>query len=275
LAWQTVYPYPEPKDAGRDQRAKRVEREFCAFRRLAPAVGALHPLSAGMPQECTEITAHVFQSLRFDTTYYVPSYLGWLERRGHANAFSFHRRFLQHLQAQGGGRNWVLKCPDHVFTLDEILATYPDARFIFVHRDPTSAMPSLARLTEVLRAPFTHTLDKVAIGAEVVDRCAKGAERILAAAQTLPEHRLMHLHFREVTADPIRTLEKIYLWFGRPFTRAARDRVTRFVQCTPRGGYEVNRYDPAEFGLEKGRVSRAFGRYVDAFANPPPPSARA
>jgi hypothetical protein len=273
-AWQTVSPYPEARDAGRDRRAERVERQFCAFRLIAPRLNGLHPLSASMPQECTEITAHVFQSLRFDTTYHVPSYLGWLERRGHAGAFGFHRRFLQHLQAQGGGRNWVLKCPDHVFALDAILATYPDARFVFVHRDPTAAMPSLAKLTEVLRRPFTRRIDKAAIGAEVTGRCAEGAERILEASRTLPQDRLMHLHFGEVTTDPVGTLEKLHRRFDIPFSRLARERAFSFVVRRPRGGYEANRYNPAEFGLDPGRVRRAFEGYIDAFGAPPPRAAR-
>jgi hypothetical protein len=269
LAWQTIHPYPEARDAVRDGRARRVEREFCAFRRIAPSLGGLHPLSATMPQECTEITAHVFQSLRYDTTYYVPSYLGWLERRGHAAAFRFHRRFLQHLQAQGGGDRWVLKCPDHVFALDSIMATYPDARFVFVHRDPTSVLPSLAKLTSVLRAPFTRTLDKVAIGAEVAQRCAAGAERILQAARTLPENRIVHLHFHEVTTDPLGSLDKLHQHFGLTFAAAARDQAARFVESRPRGGYEANRYDPAEFGLEPGRVRRMYEGYIDAFGRAP------
>ena len=72
------------------------------FEWLAPEFRALHPLQADSPQECSEITAHVFRSLRFDTTYNVPSYRAWLDTdiAGHLPAYRFHRRFLQHLQHQ-------------------------------------------------------------------------------------------------------------------------------------------------------------------------------
>jgi hypothetical protein len=278
LSWEVMRPYPEPQDRGRDRRVKRAERDLGAFRRIAPGIAKLHPLAAGTPQECTEITAHVFQSLRFDTIYHVPSYLRWLERRGHDDAFRFHKRFLQHLQAQdpeGAGRRWVLKCPDHVFTLDSLLSVYPDARFVFVHRDPTSVLPSVAKLTEVLRAPFTRTLDRIAMGAEVTRRCAQGADHILSASELLPEDRLLHLHYDEVTTDPLGALERLYGYYQTPFSEAARARVRSFLERRPRGGYGVNEYDPAEFGLEPARVRPHFEPYLGAFGSLASRAARA
>lgn len=270
LSWEVMRPYPDPRDrGGRDRRVERTDREFSAFRRLAPGLAKLHPLAAATPQECTEITAYVFQSLRFDTVYRVPGYLRWLEPRGHDEAFRFHKRFLQHLQAQDGEdappRRWVLKCPDHVFTLQSILNVYPDARFVFVHRDPTSVLPSVAKLTEVLRAPFTRTLDRVAIGAEVAHRCAQGAERMLSALEIVPEDRLLHLHYNELTRNPVGALERLYAYVQAPFGAEAQARVLSFLERRPRGGYGLNQYDPAEFGLEPAGIRRQFEPYLGAF----------
>src|SRR5205814_10675678 len=114
----------------------------------------LHELSADTPQECTDITAHSFQSLRFENTHHVPSYQAWLDSHGHHEAFRFHRRFLQHLEAQAPGRRWILKSPDHVFALAAIKNVYPDARIIFLHRDPLSVVGSCSTLAELLRRPF-------------------------------------------------------------------------------------------------------------------------
>src|SRR5215472_8906007 len=142
--WQLIHPYA-PRKAGRshDLRARRVARQLRLFGLLAPDFRRMHPIDAASPQECSEITAHVFASLRFDTTYRIPSYRRWLDETGHVEAYRFHRRFLQHLQHQaaGGGR-WVLKCPDHVFALAAIRTVYPDARLVFVHRDPLAVLLS-------------------------------------------------------------------------------------------------------------------------------------
>jgi hypothetical protein len=82
-------------------------------------------MDATSPQECSEITAHVFRSLRFDTNYHIPSYRAWMDGDvvRHQPAYTFHRRFLQYLQHQDGvQRRWVLKCPEHLFALEAIRA---------------------------------------------------------------------------------------------------------------------------------------------------------
>lgn len=271
LSWQTMQPYPDRRDRSRDGRVRRAERELGVFRRLSPEVEGLHPLAASTPQECTEITAHVFQSLRFDTTYWAPTYLDWLEKHGHVPAFEFHKRFLQHLQAQQPARKrdgprWVLKCPDHVFTLEAIRAVYPDARFIFCHRDPASMLASVAKLTCVLRAPFTRKLDPVAIGEQVSSRWVEGAEKILQAAAELPADRVLHLHHQEVTTRPLESVARVYQHFDLPLDDVAKKRIAAAVARQPRGGYAVNRYDPAEFGLDLALLAKRFEPYAAVFA---------
>jgi len=263
LSWQTIYPYPQRQDRWRDTRPARVDRQFRMFERLSPGVGSLHPLAATTPQECTEITAHVFQSLRFDTTHYVPSYQNWLIGQGHVEAFGFHKRFLQHLQHQQGKGQWVLKCPDHVFTLEAIKQVYPDARFVFVHRDPLSVLPSVAKLTELLRAPFTRKLDRLQIGQQVSERWVEGASLIASDAET--REQIFHVHYRSLIANPLDTVAALYEHFGLPFGSSAGAPIEEFIRNTPRGGYGVNRYDFEDSGLDAVRLQEQFRPYMTAF----------
>jgi len=122
LARETVYQCADRRrPAGsRDRRAEKLDRHIAAFAGLAPEMSQIHPMTAYSAQECTEITAHVFQSLRLDTTHDIPSYRRWLDRTGHLTAYRFHKRFLQHLQRLKGPGRWVLKCPDHLFALEAL-----------------------------------------------------------------------------------------------------------------------------------------------------------
>jgi hypothetical protein len=263
LSWQTIYPYPLARDARHDGRAARVERQFRMFEKLSPGVGSLHPLAAGTPQECTEITAHVFRSLRFDTTHFVPSYQQWLIKEGHLEAFRFHKRFLQHLQSQLGRGQWMLKCPDHVFTLEAIKQVYPDARFVFVHRDPLSVLPSVAKLTELLRTPFTRKIDRHQIGQQVSERWVEGVMLIAADSET--EGNIFHVHYRSLIAQPAETVAAFYSYFGLPFTAVARTHIEEFIRNTPRGGYGVNTYDFEESGLDAAILREQFRPYMATF----------
>lgn len=262
--WQLIYPYPRTgRFFRRDRRRQQVGCQLALFRLLSPGVGDLHPLAADAPQECTDITAQVFESPRFDTTHHVPSYQAWYDGHSHETAFAFHRRFLQHLDAQMPGRRWVLKSPDHVFDLDAIAAIYPDARFVFLHRDPVSVVGSCAKLTELLRRPFTRTLDRAVVGDNVATRLIASAERMAAVAAT---GSILHLMYHDVVADPVGAATAIYRHCGREMDPAARLRMKAFVARRRRR--TRRRYDLKEFGLNAGELRERFAGYMDTFAVP-------
>jgi hypothetical protein len=265
--WQVIHPYPDPS-SGADRRRQRVTRQLRLFGMVAPDFRRLHPISAGSPQECSEITAHVFASLRFDTTYRVPSYRRWLDAAGHLDAYRFHKRFLQHLQHQagGGGRRWVLKCPDHVFALAAIRAVYPDARLVFVHRDPLAVLLSVARLTVVLRRPFSRRIDKFEIGRQDSDRWLAASDLMIAAADAEGfAEPICHVHYHELVGDPLGTVSAIYRHFGMTLSPDAAGRIARLVAAKPNGGYGARRYRFEEHGLDAARERERYQRYVARF----------
>lgn len=198
-------------------------REFATFLRFVPELQSLHTLDAEEPQECIEITGHVMRSLRFDTTHYIPSYQEWLDDAGHLEDYRFHKRFLQHLQYQNGGGDWVLNSPDHIYALDALLEVYPDARFVFVHRDPVKVMASVAKLTELLRLPFTRHIDRLQIGRQVTDRWVHGAALLIEASERfrLTPERIFHVRYRELTAEPSSVASALYRHFGRTLSGRA------------------------------------------------------
>jgi hypothetical protein len=264
LVWQTIYPYPPAQ--GRDARPARVARQLRAFERLAPEFRALHPLDATSPQECSEITAHVFRSLRFDTTHRIPTYRHWLDRASHAPAYRFHRRFLQHLQHQAPGGRWVVKCPDHLFALDAIRTEYPDARLVFVHRDPVKVLLSVAKLTEVLRRPFTRRLDPREIGRQESARWLQGTQQMVAVGDDagLPEP-IHHVHHNALVADPVGTVAALYRHFGLPLAPGVADAVGQYASERPRGGYGPRDYRFEDHGLDAATEREKFRGYTERF----------
>ena len=244
-----------------------MARQLRLFGLLAPEFRRMHPIDAGSPQECSEITAHVFASLRFDTTYRIPSYRRWLDETGHLDAYRFHKRFLQHLQHQtaGGGR-WVLKCPDHVFALAAIRTVYPDARLVFVHRDPLAVLLSVARLTEVLRRPFTRNVDKTEIGRQDSERWLAATELMIAAAQ---EQRfaepIFHVHYLDLVSNPVSTVAALYRHFSGALDPDTAARIGRLVEAKPNGGYGAHGSRLEEYGLDAAFERERYARYMAHF----------
>ena len=266
--WQLIHPYPfDGRDAGPDLRPRRVARQLRLFGMLAPEFRRMHPIDANSPQECSEITAHVFASLRFDTTYHMPRYRRWLDETGHLDAYRFHKRFLQHLQHQApGAGHWVLKCPDHIFALTALRTVYPDARVVFIHRDPLAVLPSVARLTEVLRRPFTRHVDKLEIGREDSDRWLAATDLMIAAADDQGfAAPILHLHYMKLVSDPLGTVAALYQHFGRALDPRAAARIGRLVEAKPNGGYGARRSRLEDYGLDPAMERNRYARYMQHF----------
>src|SRR5271170_2580634 len=266
-AWETIYPTPTPNSSTRytDRRLRKVNRQLAFFGKLAPEFQSLHPFTAYSPQECTEITAHVFRSLRFDTTHVVPTYRRWMDDAGHTAAYRFHRRFLKHLQYRNGPGRWILKSPDHVFALDALRDVYPDARFIFTHRHPREVLPSLAKLTDVLRRPFTRHVDRLEIGRQVGERWAKGAAALVAEDAHAASDRVVHVKFGDVVRDPLDSVAAIYQHFGLTLAREAAEKIERLVAERPNGGYGRREIRMADYGLDVQMKQQGYRDYTDHF----------
>jgi len=270
LVWETIHPFPPAR--GKDQRQAQVARQLRAFERLAPEFHGLHPLRAGSPQECSEITAHVFRSLRFDTTYHVPTYRRWLDADGHREGYLFERRFLQHLQHQSGPCRWVLKCPDHLFALRDLRAAFPDARVIFVHRDPIKVLLSLCKLTEVLRRPFSRHVDRLEIGRQESARWIAGTEEMIrASGEPMFQEPICHVNYLDLVRSPLKTVGQVYDHFHLDLDDRASGRIARAVADYPDGGYGRHTYRFEDHGLNAEAEREKFRGYMDYFGLDPEP----
>jgi hypothetical protein len=257
--WQTISPYP---GKGADRRRAQVDRQLRLFQRLASEMAALHPLTADAPQECTEITAQVFQSLRYEMSHRVPSYQAWIDAVGHLPAYRFHKRFLQHLQHQDGGGRWVLKCPDHIHALNAIGTVYPDCGIVFVHRDPLRVIASAVKLTEVVRKPFTRHVDKREIGQQVLGRVTEGAQTMIETSKAHPRGRIFHVHYTAFAHNPLETIAALYRHFDLQLTEDVRERMRAHLAAASAGSHH---YSMEEFALDPAQLRDRFGAYVEHF----------
>jgi hypothetical protein len=160
----------------------------------------------------------------------------------------------------------VVKCPDHLFALDAIRTVYPDARLVFVHRDPVKVLLSVAKLTEVLRRPFTRRLDPYEIGRQESARWLDGTRRMIAVGDDagLPEP-VHHVDHNALVADPVAAVAKLYRHFGRVPAPATAEAIERYVRQRPGGGYGPRDYRFADHGLDEAAERAKFRGYVERF----------
>jgi len=138
LTWECMFPSPPPerKTYLTDPRIEKCQATFPDTFELMPEFKMMHPMGADLSQECIVMWGESMCTPLFHGQWFMPSYQDWVDQANFAPVYDFHKKQLQHLQWRCPNDRWVLKSGGHMWGLEHLLATYPDARIIFTHRDP-------------------------------------------------------------------------------------------------------------------------------------------
>ena len=270
LTWELMFPSPPPtsEDADSDPRIARCQATFPEDRH-AEMFKAMHPMGATLSQECVVLWGEAMCTPLFHNQFRVPSYQDWVDDEADwAPVYEFHRRQLQHLGWRKPGDRWVLKTGGHLWGLEHLLATYPDARIVFTHRDPVKSMTSYASLTTLVRSRGSDDVDKYEIADDWTARLKAKLEHAIDVREACdyPDAIFYDMYFGDFVADQFAEIEKIYDALGIPMTAAGADAMRAYIADNPKGKHGIHFYEPEEYGIDPAVIRREFARYIDRFA---------
>ena len=106
LHWEGESPVPPPSlaTAREDPRIAASARRYARLAKLNPAMMAMHPMGATLPQECVALFMYELRTLGLETQGYVPSYGRWLQSCDMRPAYEQHQLALQTLQSDAADR---------------------------------------------------------------------------------------------------------------------------------------------------------------------------
>jgi Sulfotransferase family len=272
LFWEMSAPSPPPELATFEDDA-RITLVQKVIDDLPEGLMVRHPMSATRPEQCNLLNDWSFINQAWTASFYIPTYLDWLLDADFRPAYEAHRRTLQHLQWRVPGR-WVLKYPKHLLSMPELVDTYPDALFVWTHRDPAVVIPSVLSLSGFMRQSNSAGFDPVRFGREWVVIEEIALHRGIAARDggVYPAERNADVHFAALMDEPVSTVEAVCEQFGTSFGADSRRRVAEWAQSHPRTQHGVHRYSAADFGLDTGQLRHRFGFYTSRFSIVPEPS---
>jgi hypothetical protein len=269
LTWECMYPSPPPRREcyETDPRIATCDAEFPGVDRLIPGFKAMHPMGARLAQECVVLMQYSFCSPIFHNEYRVPGYQDRVDRCDWRPVYEHHRRQLQHLQWRCRGERWVLKSGAHMWGLEHLLPTYPDACIVQTHRDPIKVVTSFASLATLVRSMGSEAVDPTEVAADWTPRLAAALHHAIDVrdAPGFPGERVFDVHFEDLLASPMGAVERIYAHFDLTLTGAAADRMRAFVGENPQGKHGWHRYAPAQYGIDVAAERQRFRRYTERF----------
>ncbi len=269
MTWEVMQPWPPPDRATfhRDPRIAATDSHLAGVDRLIPGFKSIHPMGALLPQECVALTQHDFATMIYHTTHNVPSYQAWLEQLDMRPVYAFHKQQLQYFQWHCAAERWVLKSPGHLWSLDALLAIYPDARIVQTHRDPLKVIASLVSLMNVLRRMASDDVEPAAMARDWTERLAQGLQRTMdvRASGALPASQVFDMQFGEFMRDEIAMVRRIYDHFGLTFSDLAEERMRAFLANNRVDKHGRHAYRLANTGLDEAHERERYRTYSQTY----------
>ena len=109
----------------------------------------------------------------------------------------------------------ILKSPPHTGRIRALLERFPDAKFIYIHRNPYVLFPSTFNLW--IKLSTTHGVQipkEKGLAEKVLSDFTRMDEAYMADRNLLKPGRITEISYDQLVADPVGTLEKIYADIG-------------------------------------------------------------
>ncbi len=269
LSWETEEPAPPPRpdSADTDPRVKKTDRTLKLMYHLAPRAKVIHTKSAKLADECYPLLERSFTCINLALFVARPEYEQWLWSAPPDTvdaSYEFYRHQLQLLQIHYPPRRWVLKAPAHSPFVDGFVRAFPDAKIIYTHRDPVSAVGSLASLVTAVRSISYRTVDPKKIGEETLDLVDQMTKRFMRARSSLPARYFCDVHYDRLTRDTISVLHDIYAHLGLAFDDDMQAQAKQWLAVAAAEKAGEHRYELGDFGLDEQTVRRRLREYIDA-----------
>lgn len=206
--------------------------------RIAAVQKQLDRTGADLPQECVRITAGEFATLIFACTYNIPSY-----------------------------GNWVLKSPGHLWSLEAMMAAYPDARLIQTHRDPLKITASLSSLISTLRLMAGSEVDPTAIGKQWSHwntNALNDSVRIREAG-IIPNNQIIDISFYKFMDAPLEQIQSIYDFLELELSASTRKKMQEYLNTHTSEQHGAHKYQFSDFGLDVAEERERIRPYQEYF----------
>jgi hypothetical protein len=266
--WEVMYPSPPPGLAAEDDpRRERADEDWREILAKIPKWLVSHPyndmLGNGLP-ECERTWAFDFRVMTPTAWWRVPMgmNIGGLPVDPPAQ-YRIHRKMLQHCQYARPERYWVLK-GFHSTRLEALFDTYPDARLIWIHRDPVQAIASRIRLMADLTEGLTGHADLEAL-APIHLAAGRASMAATLANPFLDDPRIHHVRYPDFIADPVGTIRSFYAMADVPFTPEAEQAMRDYLSNHKASRYGKFLYSPDLIGEDIEALHAEFAPFRQRF----------
>lgn len=272
--WEGFNPAPrlDLPELGKTARREEVRQHLLSGKDLYPGAFTAHPMDADWPEEEMLLLNHSFSGFAPLGLYHVPSYYRWFlddDKNAAYRAMAELMKLISWARGETEGQRWLLKNPQHMLNLPTLLQTFPDAKLVFMHRDPLKTVGSILSLSWSYAVQHTDLPCRAWIRDTWMDFYEQMARRCMSAREKLPASQQLDVHFEDMNGDWRKVMSRIYTFAGLDFNADAEHAMATWLADSEREGlHKGHRYALEDFGLTKDEVNARMMFYREHYRIP-------
>ena len=266
LQWECQFPDPWPGSAPGQQDPRYPFLVQALEERGDSDFAKIHYVDADTPEECVLLHAYAFSGVQLGFEIMLEPYRSWLLQQDLTPLYRYQKRLLQLLNWRNPGRQWVLKAPAHMWGINAIRTVFPDARFVWCHRDPVAVIASINSMNSAVMAMYAGDcshLDAGQIGHAVMEWYARSLERGFEQRERLSPELFIDCSQRELADRPVAGVERVYGPFNMVLSDKARACMQNHIASHPKDKHGKHVYDLADYGLTTHMIEERFRFYIE------------
>jgi hypothetical protein len=268
LTWEAEDSVPpsSPDTLRTDPRCqkKKAELDILAEGLKAANIPLVHWDEADGPTECVFVQSQDFKAYLWEAFMPTSAYADWLLETDMTSAYAYERSVLQLLQSRAPG-TWSLKMPSHAVHIEALLATFPDVRMVWAHRDPFKACASFLRLNYLSRAVLGADVDVDELVPNLLRQLREHITRPLRTRRRIGDDRFFDLHYAALMRDPIGVMRSLYHWGGDELTPSTEYSMLGWLERNPQDRFGVQPYSLDGSGVTRADLEPVFDEYLSTF----------
>jgi hypothetical protein len=266
LNWEAVDSIPPPTTETLRSDPRCVEKKKIQEKIFAAVPPGMIPHWewADGPTECIFVQSQDFKSLMWDARVPSREYSEYILACDMSTAYEYEKKVLRILQSKAPGR-WVLKMPSHALHFEWALKAFPDARFIWTHRNPFKALASLGTTIASGHMGSLVEIDRQHIHDVYPHQIAEHANRPMRARGRLAEDKILDVYCAEFLRDPIAGMRRIYEWLGEELSEDVERSMRAWLAEDDKRQAERPKYNLEDFGWTHEEVAPHFEEYLASY----------
>lgn len=263
---QNLIPPPNPNDIEtKNRKIEKINQNLEGMYKVMPKLRQIHEIKAENPEECLRLFENSFSCASFNLYGFFDRYFNWLMTDGIQAPYDYYKLQLQILQSTSNGAPWVLKSPAHMYHLNTLLKTFPDARIVHTHRDVKEVISSCCSLRATFMRVNCNETDYAKVGQFQLQAVKNQLEKSLSARKNQHQKQFYDVNYHDLVKSPQKTVTDILEHFELPVENAHLDSISNWVTENRQHKHGKHKHKLADFKLSDGIIEREFKEYNNRF----------